>query len=50
MAVAEIIVVPLGTGTPRLSRNIAELRKIISASGLPSELHAMGNNVEDSWE
>jgi len=50
MAVAEITVVPLGTGTPSLSHYLAELEKIVSESGLPSELHAMGTNVEGSLE
>jgi uncharacterized protein (TIGR00106 family) len=50
MAVAEITVVPLGTETPSLSHFVAELEKIVSESGLPSELHAMGTNVEGSLE
>src|SRR5450756_1421215 len=50
MAVSEITVVPLGTGTPSLSHFVAELEKIVHESGLPSELHAMGTNVEGSLE
>jgi uncharacterized protein (TIGR00106 family) len=50
MAVAEITVVPLGTKTLNLSYDVVELAKAVSESGLPSELHAMGTNVEGSLE
>lgn len=50
MAVAQIVIIPLGTGTPSLSHHLAELETIVSESGLLYQLHAMGTNVKGSLE
>ncbi len=40
---------PLGKGES-LSRYVAKVYKLIEASGLPHEYHAMGTNVEGDWD
>ncbi|MCR4433824.1 MAG: MTH1187 family thiamine-binding protein [Coprothermobacterota bacterium] len=46
MPVAEISIIPIGTGSTSLSDFVAEAVKVISKSGLKYELTAMGTNVE----
>ncbi|HVB98170.1 MAG TPA: MTH1187 family thiamine-binding protein [Candidatus Dormibacteraeota bacterium] len=45
----ELSVVPLGRG-PSVGADIADLMKIIDASGLDYQLTAAGTNVEGNWE
>ena len=46
MVVAEISVVPLGTGSPSVSGYVAECIKVLEESGLKYEVTAMGTIVE----
>lgn len=46
MAVAELSVVPVGTGSPGVSRYVIEALKVIKKSGLTYELCSMGTSVE----
>jgi uncharacterized protein (TIGR00106 family) len=46
MAVAEISVVPVGTGSASISEFVAEALKIVKASGLKYELSSMSTNLE----
>jgi len=46
MAVAEISVVPVGTGSASISVFVARAVEIVRASGLKYELSSMGTNVE----
>jgi len=48
--VAEIAVVPLGTGSPSVSRYVAECVRLLAASGLKYEVTAMGTIVEGELE
>ncbi len=50
MPVAEIVVVPLGTASPSLSRYVAEVERVIRASGLVYKLTPMSTCVEGSLE
>ncbi|RJX22845.1 MAG: thiamine-binding protein [Ammonifex sp.] len=50
MVVAEISVVPLGTGSPSVSRYVAECVKVLKESGLKYEVTAMGTIVEGGLE
>ncbi len=45
----ELSVVPLGRG-PSVSEDLADLLKLIDASGLDYRLTATGTNVEGKWE
>ncbi|MDW7709702.1 MAG: MTH1187 family thiamine-binding protein [Deferrisomatales bacterium] len=46
MAILEISVVPLGTGTPSLSTHLAEIPRVLAESGLRHQTHPMGTVVE----
>ncbi len=45
MAIMEISVIPVGTGTTSLSRYVASIVKLIHQSGLPYRLNDMGTVV-----
>lgn len=46
MAVAEISVVPVGTGSASISDYVVDALKIVKESGLAFELSSMGTNLE----
>ncbi len=46
---AEFSIAPLLGAEEHLSGPVAEMLKIVDASGLPYELHAMGTIVEGEW-
>ena len=46
---AEFSIAPLGAET-HLSEAVAEILRIIDASGLPYEFHSMGTVVEGDWD
>lgn len=48
MAVAEVSVVPIGTDTASVSRNVAHCVRIVEESGLAFELNPMGTVIEGS--
>ena len=47
--IVDFTVVPVGTGVS-LSGYIAEVERVLLASGLNYELHANGTNVEGEWD
>lgn len=47
--IAEFSIIPIGKGES-LSAAVAEAFRIIEASGIPYEHHAMGTNLEGEWE
>ena len=50
MAIAEVSIVPLGTGSTSVSRYVAKCMKVLDASGLVYELHGMGTIIEGDME
>lgn len=46
MAILEVSVVPLGTGSPGLSTHLARLPGLLAASGLRYAIHPMGTVIE----
>ena len=46
MAIAEVSIVPLGTGSPSVSGYVAACLKVLDESGLTYELHGMGTIIE----
>ena len=47
--VAEFSIIPIGRGES-LSASVAEAFRIIEASGMAYEQHAMGTNLEGDWD
>jgi uncharacterized protein (TIGR00106 family) len=47
--IVDFTVVPVGTGLS-LSPYVAEVERVLGASGLAHELHANGTNVEGEWD
>ncbi|UCF87814.1 MAG: MTH1187 family thiamine-binding protein, partial [bacterium] len=50
MVIAEITVVPLGTGSPSISRYVAEAVKALDDSGIRYTLTPMGTVLEGTLE
>ncbi len=50
MVIAEISVIPLGTGTPSLSRYVAECMEVLQETGIRYTLTPMGTVLEGSLE
>jgi len=46
MAIVFLTITPLGTATPSVSRYVAGVEKVLQASGLKSQLTAMGTIIE----
>lgn len=46
MAVVEVSITPLGTGTPGVSRYVAGCMQVLRASGLKHQLTPMGTIIE----
>jgi len=46
MAVVEVSIIPLGTGTPSVSRYVVDVLKVLKESNLKYELTAMGTIIE----
>ncbi|KEZ44816.1 hypothetical protein SAPIO_CDS2930 [Scedosporium apiospermum] len=47
---ADFCLLPLGTGSPSVSREIADVQKLIRSSGLKYCMHSAGTTVEGSWD
>jgi uncharacterized protein (TIGR00106 family) len=50
MAIMEISVIPMGTGTPSISEYVTEAVKVLEEKGIKYELTAMGTIVEGELE
>jgi len=46
MAVVEVSIIPVGTGTPSVSRYVVDVLKVLKESNLKHELTAMGTIIE----
>ena len=47
--IVDFTVVPVGTGVS-LSPYIAEVERVLAATGLEHQLHANGTNLEGEWD
>lgn len=47
---AELEVIPIGTGSPSLSSILAQVAKLIDQSGLDYQVGPMGTTVEGEWD
>ncbi len=47
--IAQLEIVPLGTGSAGVSGHVARVVRLIQASGLPYRVGAMGTVIEGDW-
>ncbi|KAL1869084.1 hypothetical protein VTK73DRAFT_3392 [Phialemonium thermophilum] len=47
---ADFCIIPVGTGSPSVSHEVAEVQKLLKASGLTYTMHSAGTTVEGSWD
>jgi len=47
--IADLCIVPIGVGVS-LSQYIAACQRVLRESGLKTELHAYGTNIEGDWD
>ncbi|KAK4115342.1 hypothetical protein N656DRAFT_776458 [Canariomyces notabilis] len=46
----DFCLVPVGTGHPSVAKEVAEVQKLLKASGLSYTMHSAGTTVEGSWD
>ncbi|EGS20643.1 UPF0045 protein ECM15-like protein [Thermochaetoides thermophila DSM 1495] len=46
----DFCLIPVGTGSASVSREVAEVQKLLKASGLHHTMHSAGTTVEGSWD
>ncbi|KAG9253306.1 YkoF-like protein [Emericellopsis atlantica] len=47
---ADFCLVPVGTGTTSVAAEVAEVQKVVKASGLKYTMHSAGTTVEGPWD
>jgi len=48
--IADFCLIPIGTPTASVSREIAEVQRLMAKSGLSYSMHSAGTTVEGSWD
>ncbi|KAH6624793.1 YkoF-like protein [Chaetomium sp. MPI-SDFR-AT-0129] len=46
----DFCLVPVGTGNVSVAKEVAEVQKLLKASGLTYTMHSAGTTVEGSWD
>ncbi|KAI8625259.1 YkoF-like protein [Xylariaceae sp. FL1651] len=47
---ADFCLIPVGTGSVSVAEDVAEVQKLLKASGLVYTMHSAGTTVEGSWD
>ncbi|KAI0911474.1 YkoF-like protein [Ustulina deusta] len=47
---ADFCLIPIGTGSASVAAEVAEVQKLLKASGLVHTMHSAGTTVEGSWD
>ncbi|KAI0481485.1 YkoF-like protein [Xylaria cf. heliscus] len=47
---ADFCLIPVGTGSVSVAAEVAEVQKLLKASGLAYTMHSAGTTVEGSWD
>ncbi|CAF9908800.1 MAG: hypothetical protein GOMPHAMPRED_006318 [Gomphillus americanus] len=47
---ADLCLIPIGTGSPSVSGEVADVQRVIRSSGLKYTMHSAGTTIEGSWE
>ncbi|KAL2188631.1 hypothetical protein L209DRAFT_751659 [Thermothelomyces heterothallicus CBS 203.75] len=50
MCYVDFCLVPIGTGNVSVAREVAEVQKVLRASGLRHTMHSAGTTVEGNWD
>ncbi|KAK7191992.1 hypothetical protein DPSP01_003864 [Paraphaeosphaeria sporulosa] len=48
--IADFCIIPLGTPTASVSKEVAEVQRLLKKSGLEYSMHSAGTTVEGSWD
>ena len=48
--IADLSVVPLGTGSTSVSQEVAQVERILARFPLKTNIHANGTNIEGKWD
>ncbi|KAF2791755.1 cell wall biogenesis protein-like protein Ecm15 [Melanomma pulvis-pyrius CBS 109.77] len=48
--IADFCIIPLGTPTASVSKEVAEVQRLLKRSGLVYRMHSAGTTVEGSWD
>ncbi|KAF1943711.1 cell wall biogenesis protein-like protein Ecm15 [Clathrospora elynae] len=48
--IADFCLIPLGTPTASVSKEVAEVQRLLKKSGLEYSMHSAGTTVEGSWD
>ncbi|KAF1985479.1 hypothetical protein K402DRAFT_405273 [Aulographum hederae CBS 113979] len=48
--VADFCLIPIGTPTVSVSKEVAEVQRLLKASGLKYSMHSAGTTLEGSWD
>ncbi|KAF2759083.1 hypothetical protein EJ05DRAFT_509949 [Pseudovirgaria hyperparasitica] len=47
---ADVCLIPIGTPTASVSKEVAEVQRLLKASGLNYQMHSAGTTIEGSWD
>ncbi|EHK24582.1 uncharacterized protein TRIVIDRAFT_29785 [Trichoderma virens Gv29-8] len=47
---ADFCLIPVGTGSVSVAEEVAQVQRVLKASGLKYTMHSAGTTVEGSWE
>ncbi|KAI0023211.1 YkoF-like protein [Xylariomycetidae sp. FL0641] len=47
---ADFCLIPVGTGSASVAEEVAEVQRLLQASGLRCTMHSAGTTVEGSWD
>ncbi|PLB37874.1 thiamine-binding protein [Aspergillus candidus] len=48
--VADFCLIPIGTSSPSVSAQIADVQRLIESSGVKYVMHSAGTTIEGSWD
>ncbi|KAF2004091.1 cell wall biogenesis protein-like protein Ecm15 [Amniculicola lignicola CBS 123094] len=48
--IADFCIIPIGTGSASVSKEVAEVQRLLRGCGLVVSMHSAGSTVEGSWD
>ncbi|KAF8470761.1 YkoF-like protein [Kalaharituber pfeilii] len=46
----DVSLLPIGTGTPSVAQEIAQIQRLLAQSGLVYTMHSAGTTIDGSWD